>query len=69
MMNNYVRNINISASSVIDGVNVVNMRANIAENGIVTYGKTIMDMDLYLANLEQCDADYAEFETKVREEL
>ena len=69
MMNNYMRNINISANSVIDGVNVVAMRANIAENGIISLGKTIMDTDLYMANLEQCNADYAEFENKVREEL
>ena len=37
------------------------------ESGTWNVVKSVRDAEIYLANLEQCDADYAEFEAKVRE--
>lgn len=67
MMSDFTKVTNINANSLIDGEKVVSMRATIAEDGTVSFGKTVRNTELYLANLEQCDADYSAFEAKVRE--
>ena len=66
MLKNVTQTINVNANSVINDVPVLMMRATIMSDGTISYGKTVRDKDLYLENLEQCDADYAEFEAEVR---
>ncbi|MBQ8279690.1 MAG: hypothetical protein IJZ23_07610 [Roseburia sp.] len=67
MVKNFVRATTVTATSVVDETVVIRMRATINEDGTIGYGKNVLDTERYLANLEQCDADYAEFESKVRE--
>lgn len=69
MMSDLTKVTTLTAMCMIDGEKTVSMRATIAEDGTVTFGKTIRNTEVYLANLEQCDADFAEFEAKVREAI
>ena len=55
---------NVAASSMIDDVVVTTMRATI-DGDVWNISKNIRDSELYLANQDQCDADYAEFEAEV----
>lgn len=65
MMSDFTKVTNINANSLIGGEKVVSMRATIAEDGTVNFGKTIRNTEVYMANTEECDADYKEFETAV----
>lgn len=67
MLTNYNSNINVSAQSTIDGTVVVYFGAIIKEDKTFNITKNVQDSELYFANQEACDADYAEFEAKVRE--
>ena len=67
MLSNYNSNINVNAQSVIDGHAVVYFGAIIKEDKTFNITKNVQDSELYFANQEACDADYAEFEAKVRE--
>ena len=65
MLNEFVKVTSFNAESVIDDKVVVRMRATINEDGSISYGKTVKDVDAYVANSEACDADYANFEAEV----
>lgn len=67
MISNFTKVTNINANSVIDNVVVVTMWASINEDKTINLGKSVRDTELYLANLEECDVDYAAFEASVRE--
>lgn len=58
---------NMVAMSTIGDVSVVQLRATIAEDGTANIVKNIKNVDVYTANKEECDDDYAEFEAKVLE--
>jgi len=65
MMSNFTKVTNINANSLIDNVVVITMWASINEDKTVNLGKSVRDTELYFANQEACDADYAEFEAEV----
>lgn len=65
MLEQLARVTTVNAVSVIGDDKVVNMRANIAEDGSISFGKTVRNAELYVSNREQCDSDYADFETEV----
>ncbi len=56
--------ININGTSQIEEKTVVYFNAsnNGSQNKGYSSTKNISDMEVYLANQEQCDADYAEFD-------
>lgn len=64
MLKNFNSVTNVAASSMIDDVVVTTMRATI-DGDVWNISKNIRDSELYLANQDQCDADYAEFEAEV----
>lgn len=57
--------ININGISLIEGKAVVYFSASYNGNQANSYSstKSISDMEMYLANQEQCDADYTEFDS------
>lgn len=57
--------INISGTSQIDGKAVVYFSASYNRNQANSYSstKSISDMEAYVANQEQCNTDYAEFDS------
>lgn len=59
---------NIAASSIVNDVLVMTMRATI-DGSTETWNisKSIRNSELYIANQAECDADYAEFEARVIE--
>lgn len=61
------KNITLSGTSVIDGVQVVYMSASISTDGGTgaNVNKTITNQELYNANKTQIRADIAEFEQEV----
>ncbi|MGG7145052.1 hypothetical protein ACQPVP_16540 [Clostridium nigeriense] len=63
------KNITLNGTSVIDGVQVAYMSANISTDGGngANVNKTITNQEVYSANKTQVRADIAEFETKVYE--
>lgn len=65
MMKNFSKVTNITANSAIDNVIAISMRATVSENGTWNISKNIRNSEVYLANQEQCEADYKEFETEV----
>lgn len=67
MLANYNSSINANGQSVIDGQAVVYFGALIKEDKTFNITKNINNSELYFANQEVCEADYAEFEAKVRE--
>ena len=67
MLANYNSNINANAQSTINGQIVVYFGATIKEDKTFNITKNINNSELYFANEEACEADYAEFEAKVRE--
>lgn len=71
MLNNYLKNMNLSAVSEVkyDGKTkpVVYMSAVINPSGSYNVNKSVQDYELYLANKEAADADMEEFEQRVDE--
>ena len=69
MLNNFSKSITLSATSDIevDGKNnvVMYMNATINSNGDVNINQSIRNKELYIANQEAVDADYAEFKKSV----
>ena len=69
MLNSLSKSINLSATSDIevDGKNnvVMYMNATIASGGDVNINQSIRNRELYIANQELVDADFAEFKTSV----
>ena len=65
MIKNIETTTNMVTMSSIGDVSVVQLRATIAEDGTANIVKNIKNVDVYTANKEECDADYAEFESKV----
>lgn len=68
-MLNINKNITLSGTSVIDGVQVAYMSASISTDGGngANVNKTITNQEVYNANKVAVRADIAEFETKVYE--
>ena len=69
MLNNFSKSITLSATSDID-VEVKNnkimyMNATITARGDVNINQSIRNKELYIANQEAVDADYAEFKKSV----
>lgn len=66
-MLNINKNITLSGTSVIDGVQVAYMSASISTDGGngANVNKTITNQELYNANKVQVRADIAEFEKEV----
>ena len=67
MLVNYISNINVSAQSTVDSTVAVYFNALIKEDKTFNITKNIQNAEIYFANEEACEADYAEFEAKVRE--
>ena len=69
MLNNFSKSITLSATSDIevDGKNntVMYMNATITASGDVNINQSIRNKELYIANQEAIDADYAEFKKSV----
>lgn len=69
MLNGFSKQINLSATSDIevDGKNnvVMYMSATITSNGDVNINQSIRNKELYIANQETVDADYADFKKSV----
>lgn len=55
----------ITANSYIEDSIAVAMRATLNEDGTWNIVKNVRNAELYLANKETCDADYAQFEAEV----
>jgi hypothetical protein len=68
-MLNVNKNITLSGTSTIDGVQVAYMSASISTDGGngANVNKTITNQEVYMANKAQVRADIAQFETKVYE--
>jgi len=65
MMKDFSRVTSMTANSVVENVVAVGMRATLNEDGTWNLTKNVRNSEIYLANQEICDADYAEFEAKV----
>ena len=65
MIKSFSKTTNITANSTIDNVIAVSMRATVSEDGTWNIVKTVRNSEVYLANQEQCEADYEEFEAEV----
>ena len=69
MLNGLTKSINLSATSDIevDGKNniVMYMNATINSNGDVNINQSIRNKELYIANQDVVDVDYAEFKAAV----
>ncbi len=59
------RNTNINAQIQVKGQNVVCLNATINEVGSVTIGKTVQNLELYKANIEEVNTKIAEFMAEV----
>ena len=65
MMKDLTQVTTMTANSYVGDVIAVGMRATLNEEGTWSISKAIRNSELYLANKETCDADYAEFEEAV----
>lgn len=65
MMKDLAKVTTMTANSVIENVVAVGMRATLNEDGTWNLAKNVRNSEVYLANKETCDADYAEFEAEV----
>lgn len=66
MMKDLAKVTTITANSYVeDGGIAIAMRATLNEDGTWNVVKNVRNAELYLANKEACDADYAEFEAEV----
>lgn len=63
--------LNASITVQVDGseTTVVNMYANIPQQGQPTVNKSIVNVKSYIANKKACDTDIATFETEVYKTL
>lgn len=59
------RNTNLNAQVQVQGQNVVYLNATINEVGSVTTGKTVQNLELYKANIEEVNTKIAEFMAEV----
>lgn len=59
------RNTNLNAQIQVKGQNVVYLNATINEVGSVTTGKTVQNLELYKANIEEVNTKIAEFMAEV----
>lgn len=62
-------NINISATSRVDDINIAYFNASFSgdQSGSYTVSKNIVNSSLYAENQETCELDYEEFEKKAME--
>ena len=67
MLANYNATLNANAQSTIEGKAIVYFNALIKEDKTFNIAKNVQDSELYFANQEICEADYVEFENRVRE--
>ena len=65
MMKDFSKLTTITANSYVEDVIAVAMRATLNEDGTWNIVKNVRNAELYLANKEACDSDYAEFEAEV----
>ena len=65
MMKDLSKLTTITANSYVKDAIAVAMRATLNEDGTWNIVKNVRNAELYLANKEACDADYAEFEAEV----
>ena len=65
MMKDLSKLTTITANSYVEDAIAVAMRATLNEDGTWNVVKNVRNAELYLANKEACDADYAEFESEV----
>lgn len=65
MMKDFFKVTTITANSYVEDSIAVAMRATLNEDGTWNIVKNVRNAELYLANKEACDADYAEFEAEV----
>lgn len=65
MMKDLSKVTTITANSYVEDVIAIAMRATLMEDGTWNIVKNVRNSELYLANKEICDADYAEFEAEV----
>ena len=65
MMKDLVKLTTITANCYVGNAIAIAMRATLNEDGTWNIVKNVRNAELYLANKETCDADYAEFETEV----
>ena len=65
MMKDFSKVTTITANSYAKDAVAIAMRATLMEDGTWNIVKNVRNAELYLANKEYCDADYAEFEAEV----
>ena len=65
MMKDLAKVTTITANSYVENGIAIAMRATLNEDNTLNIVKNVRNAELYLANKEACDADYAEFETEV----
>lgn len=65
MIKDFEKTTTMTARSAIGDEVAVSMRATLNEDGTWNVSKHIRNTELYLANQEQCEADYVEFEAEV----
>ena len=65
MMKDLSKITTITANSYVEDGIAIAMRATLNEDGTWNIVKNVRNAELYLANKEACDADYAEFEAEV----
>ena len=65
MMKDLAKVTTITANSYVEDGIAIAMRATLNEDGTWNVVKNVRNAELYLANKEACDADYAEFEAEV----
>lgn len=64
-MLNTTKSTSVSGNSSIEGKTVATFSANIPSSGEIFLSKRIQNKKTYLENQDECDADYANFETEV----
>lgn len=65
MMKDLSKVTTITANSWVQDNIAIAMRATLNEDGTWNIVKNVRNAELYLANKEACDADYAQFEAEV----
>lgn len=64
-MLNTTKNTSMNGNSSIEGKAVVTFSASIPSAGEITINKRIADRKAYIENQDECDKDFANFETEV----
>lgn len=57
---------NLNANIQVEGKNVMFLNATINELGSVTFGKTVQNVELYKANIEEVNKQVTEFQEEVK---